>query len=260
MIKEILSLMKYQFADVARTKWIFIYALFFFLFVSALLKFGSDPSKTAASILNIVLMIVPMISILYASIYWYNSESFMSLLLTQPIRRSSVLLSNWLSVSLGLAGSFTLSTLAALIFNNSVDSSSLMVLLFGGVLTFIFVGLGLLISVTMSDRMKGVGLAFLVWLYFSVLHDAVVFTFMSFFRDYPIEIPSMFLMASNPIDLARVEILLTLDLSAMMGYTGKILQQTLSGASGFGLLTGTLALWIAFPVILGLRFFSKKNL
>jgi len=260
MTKEFFSLVKYQLANVVRAKWMLAYALFFFFFTNALLMFGGDSSKAAASILTITLLIVPMISILYATIYWYNSESFTSLLLTQPLRRSSLFLSNWLSISLGLSGSFAFSTILALLLNHSLDRSSLTVLISGGVLTFIFVALGLLTAVAIADRMKGVGVAFVLWLYFSILHDALVFAVVSVLKDYPIEIPTMFLMAINPIDLVRVQVLLTLDLAAMMGYTGKILQDILSGSWGLTLTMGALILWILLPLLVGLRVFFRKDL
>lgn len=260
MRKEFFSLVKYQLANVVRAKWMLAYALFFFFFTNALLMFGGDSSKAAASILTMTLLIVPMISILYAAIYWYNSESFTSLLLTQPLRRSSVFLSNWLSISLGLSVSFTLSTTLALLFNHSLNFDSSMVLISGNVLTFIFVGLGLLTAVAIADRMKGVGVAFSLWLYFSILHDALVFAVVSTLKDYPIEIPTMFLMASNPIDLVRVQVLLILDLAAMMGYTGKILQDILSGPGGLILTTVATLLWTLVPLLAGFRIFSRKDL
>lgn len=260
MMRELLLLIKYQLANVSRAKWLIAYALFFFVFVNALLMFGSDRSKATASVLSVILLIVPMISILYSSIYWYNSESFTSLLLTQPLRRSSVFLANWLAISVGLAGSFVSSTSAALLINHSFEKGSLVVLFFGCVLSFIFVGLGLLTSVCIADRMKGVGVTFLLWLYFSILHDALVFAMAASFREYPIEVPTMVLLASNPVDLARIQLLLALDLSAMMGYTGKILQQALSGYMGFALVSGALLLWVSLPVLLALRIFSRKDL
>jgi Cu-processing system permease protein len=107
--------------------------------------------------------------------------------------------------------------------------------------------------------MKGVGAAFLFWFYFAILHDVLVFIAVSTLRDYPVEVPAILLMISNPIDLTRVHTLLLLDLSAMMGYTGKILQGLLSSPLG-GALTGLAQLlWIALPVGAGLRVFSRRD-
>ena len=42
------------------------------------------------------------------------------------------------------------------------------------------------------------------------------------FADYPIERPMLGLMLANPVDLARVVLLLRFDVSALMGYTGAV--------------------------------------
>lgn len=260
MIRDFVLLLRYQLINVLRTKWIVAYGLFFFFFVWALLMFGSDSTKVTASVLSIVLLIVPIISLLYGTIAWYNSVPFVHLLLAQPIRRSHVLLSSWLAVALGLAGSFSVSVLGALLLNRSLDFSSLTVVFFGDALTLIFVGLGHLLGVGINDRMKGVGVAFLLWFYFAILHDALVFAVASGLRDHPIEIPTMLLMALNPVDLTRIQVLLTLDLSAMMGYTGKILQHFLSGPWGEVATAGCLLLWIWGPIMWALRSFARKDL
>lgn len=260
MTRDFLLLWRYQLINILRTKWIVAYGLFFFFFVCALLIFGGDTTKVTASVLSIVLLIVPIISILYGTVAWYNSISFVHLLLSQPIRRSHVLLSSWLAVGFGLAGSFSISVLAALLLNRALDISSLTVVLFGGALTLIFVGLGHLVAVGINDRMKGVGVAFLLWFYFAILHDALVFAVASGLRDRPIEIPTMILMALNPVDLTRIQVLLTLDLSAMMGYTGKILQHFLSSPWGQALTMTSLFLWILGPITWALRVFSRKDM
>lgn len=256
---QFFALFKFEFLNVIRAKWLIFYGLFFFGFTLALLQFNGDPSRAAASLLNIVLLIVPMISVLYASIYWYNSETFTSLLLTQPLRRTSLYFATWLAISVGLSAGFVVSCGTAFVASRVFDLGTVALLLFGGILSFIFVGIGLLVSVSFNDRMRGIGAAFIFWLYFAVFHDAVVFMVLSTLKDYPIEIPGMILMASNPIDLARVSLLLVMDLGAMMGYTGKILQQSLSSGLGFLLIGAALLIWIVIPTWLGLKRFSRKD-
>jgi len=259
-MRELLLLIKYQFFNVMRAKWLLFYGIFFFFFTNGLLMFGSEPSKTVASLLSIILFIVPLISILYAAIYWYNSESFHSVLLTQPIQRAQVYFSSWISISVGLVGSYLIGTFGALFFHLHFDFATLVVLFYGSLLSFIFVGLGLLISVLVQDRMKGIGLTFLIWLYFAIFHDLIVFAIAWSLKEYPIEVPSLILMLLNPVDLTRVEVLLNLDLSAMMGYTGKILQKVLSGYLGPILTIGALLLWTFLPTLLGIKVFSKRDL
>jgi Cu-processing system permease protein len=56
------------------------------------------------SLLNIILLVVPLVSIIFSTIYVYNSAEFIELLVSQPLRRTSI----WLSLFAGLATSLSL--------------------------------------------------------------------------------------------------------------------------------------------------------
>lgn len=259
-MSELLILTKYTLANVTRAKWLFGYSAALFVLVSGLLFFGGTEARVAGSLLTLVLFIVPMISIFYATFYWYHTEPYAKLLLTQPIRRSYVFIANWIAVSCGLSGTFLIGSGLALAIKQTLDSSTLTVLLFGALLSFIFSGIGLLNAVLIADRMKGLGSAFLLWFYFSILHDVLVFAAASIFSEYPIETPAIALMIINPIDLARVHILMKLDLGAMMGYTGRILQTLLSSSWSLALTGLAEIIWAFLPVTIGVRFFRKCDL
>jgi Cu-processing system permease protein len=66
-------------------------------------------------------------------------------------------------------------------------------------------------------------------------------------------------MLLNPIDLGRVLVLLDLDLSAMMGYTGAVFRRFFGGTLGAGVALGALALWVAAPLGLAARGFRRKD-
>src|SRR5438874_411606 len=89
-------------------------------------------------------------------------------------------------------------------------------------LFIIFVSIALLASVKTRDKAKGIGLAILLWFYFSIIFDGLVLFILFQFEDYPMEKPMLILTALNPIDLSRVLILLKMDISALMGYTGAV--------------------------------------
>lgn len=62
----------------------------------------------------------------------------------------------------------------------------------------------------------------------------------------------------NPIDLSRIMILLKLDISALMGYTGAVFQKFLGTALGMSLSLLTLALWAGLPVW-GIQWIAKQK-
>ncbi|MCM2278139.1 MAG: ABC transporter permease [Oligoflexia bacterium] len=259
-LQDFRKLIRYEAISVLRARWLGLYGVFFAAFTFALLRFGNDPARAAASLSSLVLLVVPMISILYASITWYAAEPFTALLLTQPMSRSAVWLARWASLSLALGGTYLAGTLAALAFEGALYSGTLLLLAVGVLLCLSFVAIGMAVSVCFADRMKGIGAAFALWMYFALVHDALVFAAIHAFQDYPIETPALVLMAINPIDLARVGLLLGLDLSAMLGYTGRILMKFLSGGAGPAITLGGLVVWTTFPFWLGLRRFEKRDL
>jgi Cu-processing system permease protein len=64
---------------------------------------------------------------------------------------------------------------------------------------------------------------------------------------------------ANPVDLARVLLLLRFDLAALMGYTGAVFQRLLGGWTGSRLAAAALTLWIVIPVACGQRMFQRKD-
>jgi Cu-processing system permease protein len=79
------------------------------------------------------------------------------------------------------------------------------------------------------------------------------------FGDRAIERPMLGLMIANPVDLARVLLLLQFDLSALMGYTGAVFQRFFSGARGTAIAASALAVWVVAPVLFGLRMFERRD-
>ncbi len=259
-MRETVIVFRYALSNVLRAKWLPLYGLFFLAFASAILRFTSDGDKAVAGLMGVVLLTVPMAAVLYGAISWYNSSSFVHLLLTQPVRRTSVLLASGAAVSIGLSGSFLVGAGLPLLSATARGPGTFLLLAVGVSLTFIFTAIGMLIAILNPERMRGIGLALTAWLYSALLHDAVVFFALSALREYPIEAPGMILMAANPIDLARVSLLLSLDLSAMMGYTGKALQRAISTPAGLALAIGVLQLWTVVPALLAIRRFRKADL
>jgi Cu-processing system permease protein len=92
-----------------------------------------------------------------------------------------------------------------------------------------------------------------------VLYDGLVLFVVAAFSDYPLETPMLVLTLLNPVDLARVLLLLTFDVAALMGYTGAVFERFFG--SGLGVLAALAALlgWTALPFVAGLRGFSRKD-
>ena len=213
--------------------------------------------------MNIALAIIPLISIVFGVMHYYNSREFIDLLLSQPVKRKDVFLGQYLGLAVSLSTGFFLGTLIPFLYYGLFVSSEIWnfgILLFTGILlTFIFVALAFFISLLNEDKIKGFGIAILIWLYLAVLYDGMVLLFFISFNDYPMETPAIVLTLLNPIDLSRVLILLKLDLSALMGYTGAVFNKFFGTTDGMLLSMLSMFLWL-FLLLLGIkRIVSRKD-
>jgi Cu-processing system permease protein len=253
------KIIKYVMTDILRNRIVLLYTGFLFISSFTMFSLEDNSSKGLLSLLNIILIIVPLVSIVFSTIYMYNSVEFIELLVSQPLRRKTI----WLSLFIGLAGSLSLSFLVGAgipIALYQLNSIGLMMVLMGVLLSIIFTAIAMLAAVKTRDKAKGIGAAILLWLYFSIIFDGLVLFLLFQFADYPLEKPMIGITAFNPVDLCRIMILLQMDVSAMMGYTGAIFR------TFFGTYTGTLfsmfvlILWIVMPVWFSVRNFNRKDL
>jgi Cu-processing system permease protein len=77
--------------------------------------------------------------------------------------------------------------------------------------------------------------------------------------DYPLEKPILVLSMLNPIDLARILVLLKFDISALMGYTGAVFNRFFGSNLGVLVSGGCLLLWVLIPLWRSVKLFSKKD-
>ena len=245
--------------DILKSKIVLAYT-----FILAILSWSSfaledNSAKGILTILNVILFTVPLVSILFATIYLYNSSEFIELLLSQPIKRRKIWISLFLGLSISMIIAFFVGAGIPLLVN-SPDSVGIIMLLNGCLITVIFTALAFLSSILTRDKAKGIGIAIMTWLFFALLFDGLVLFLLFQFQDYPIENAMVGITAFSPIDLARIQILLHLDVSAMMGYTGAIFKDFFGTAIGLFVSFLLLSLWVIIPFFISLRKFNKKDL
>ena len=253
------KIIKYVITDILRNRIVLVYTLFLLAASFSVFSLEDNSSKGLLSLLNIILIIVPLVSIIFSTIYVYNSAEFIELLVSQPLKRKSI----WLSLFAGLATSLSIAFfigagIPVLIYQANIIGFTMIIT--GIVLSIIFAAIALVATVKTRDKAKGIGAAIMLWLYFSLLFDAFVLFILFQFGDYPMEKPMIAVSALNPIDLSRILILLQLDVSAMMGYTGAVFKDFFGTYTGIIFSVGTLLLWIILPVWYSTKQFNSKDL
>ena len=253
----------YQLRDVIRSRWLIAYALFFLLATDALLRFGGADAKALLSLANIVLLVIPLVALVFGTMHVYNAREFTELLLAQPVGRRELFAGLYLGLAIPLSAAFALGIGIPVaihgVAGDALGASAATLIVIGVALTFVFTATAFCLAVRVQDKSRGLGAAIALWLSLAVLYDALVLLLVSAFADYPIERPLLGVMIANPVDLARVVLLLRFDVSALMGYTGAVFKNFFGGAGGLTVAAFALALWVAVPAWLGVRAFQRKD-
>jgi Cu-processing system permease protein len=250
---------KYIVYDILRSRVLIAYTLFLFVVSFALFYFEADSAKSIVSLLSVMLIIVPLISIIFSTTYFYNSYEFIEMLVAQPLSRNTILLGEFVGVSFSMIAAFMIG-IGIPVLMNAATSTGFVLLLSGIVLTLSFVSIAFLASVVMRDKAKGVGLSLMLWFYFAVIYDAIVLAILFSFSDYPLDKAVIGLTALNPIDIARIMVLMKLDISALMGFTGAVYKQFFGSGFGLAYTSAVMLVWIVVPLLFTIKVFKKKNL
>jgi len=134
-----------------------------------------------------------------------------------------------------------------------------LLILVGSFLNFIFVALAYNIALSTENKIKGFGYAILMWLFLAVIYDGLFMISLMLFNEYPLDNFSLIATMFNPIDLSRILILLKLDISALLGYTGAVFKYFFGTNKGFFLSFFVLCLWIVIPLFIMSRKLRKKD-
>lgn len=257
------KVMRYELRDVARSRWLSSYTLFFLLLTDVVLRFSGSTANALASLVTVVQIIIPLVNIVFGTMYLYNAREFTELLLAQPIDRRQLFGGIYLGLTLPLSAGFALGT--ALPFalhgvDDAMQRTTIALLIGTGVaLTFAFTGIAFLLALRIEDKAKALGAAIGIWLLTTVLYDGIVVLLIAMFADNPLERPLIALMLLNPVDLARVLLVLQLDVSALMGYTGAVFKSFFGHSVGITLALGVLLGWAVAPALAALRTFRRKD-
>lgn len=253
------KIIKYVLLDILRNRIVMSYGLLLLLVAVAVFQLEDNASKGILSLMNVTLIMVPLMSMVFSTIYIYNVSEFMELLVAQPIPRRQI----WLSVFAGLAMALSLAYLVGcgiplMLF--SPTRSGMLLMGIGMVISVLFIAIALWAAVRTRDKARGIGLALLLWLFFTLIYDGWILFLLFQFMDYPLEVPMIVSSLFNPIDLARILLLLQLDVSVLMGATSRIFKEFIGTQWGMTSALLALALWVVVPLWFSLRYFNRKDL
>ncbi len=253
------KVVKYVVYDILRNRFVISYTLLLLFTSLAFFGLGADGNKGVLSLLNIILLVVPLVGVVFTTIQFYNSYEFLELLSAQPISRKTIFFSQYWGISLSLCLAFVIGVgIPTYIYDGTGAGATL--ILCGLLLTLVFVSLAFFACTFTKDRAKGIGIALGLWFYFCLLYDGIALSLLMMFSDYPLDKASLVLTSLNPVDLARILILMKLDISALLGITGAVFKNFFTSDKGVFISVALLFFWIALPVWRAYYKFTKKDL
>lgn len=256
------QVLRYQTRDVLRSKWILGYGLFFLAITEALFYFGEGTGeRVLVSLVNLVLLLTPLVSVAFGTLYLYGAREFNELLLSQPVRRSTLFAGLYAGLAVPLSAAFVLGVGVPLVVHTGLSNGygAVALLATGVLLTLVFSALAFLVAVRLEERVHGMGVSVAVWLFAAVLYDGLVLLLTALFAHYPLEGTMIGLTLLNPIDLGRVLLLMQFDVAALMGYTGAVFERFFGSGIGIAVSAAALLAWAGLPFLWGLRLFGRKD-
>ena len=151
-------IIKIIFLDILKNRIILAYTLILAILSWSAFGLEDNSAKGLLTILNIILFTVPLVSILFATIYLYNSSEFIELLLSQPIKRKKIWLSLFIGLSLSMILAFFIGAGIPLLIN-APDSVGVMMLIIGFLITLVFVAFFFAMLFAIFSRVRRSGSA-----------------------------------------------------------------------------------------------------
>ena len=167
-----------QMRDGLRSRWVLGYGLLLALMTEGLLRFGGSGDRALLSLLNVVLILLPLVSLVFGTMYLYHARNFIELLLTQPISRRTLFGGLFGGVTVPLVLAYLVGVGAPFLWHGAVGGTvggSLVILLgIGVLLTVSCTAIAFYLATRYVERATGLGAALLVWIVLTVLYDGLL--------------------------------------------------------------------------------------
>src|SRR5262245_25207937 len=92
--------------DVSRRRWLIAYVLFYLVTTDLLFRFGGSGGSAVLGLANVVLGLVPLVSVVFGAMYLYHAREFIQMMLAQPVGRRALFAGLYGGLALPLAGAF----------------------------------------------------------------------------------------------------------------------------------------------------------
>ena len=258
-----------------RNRWTIIFAVVFCVLVVGVAAAGvltegfsgmQSLTRTSASLLNLVLYIVPLVALVMGTLSFTGDKGSAELLFSQPLSRAEIIIGKLLGVFLSLV----VSTLAGFAVAGGV------IVAVGGLeglgryaafvvlalaLALVFLCLAVLVATANRRKAKAFGTALFLWFFFVLFYDLLTLGASTFLRGEAANTLLFLSLFGNPVDMVRVATLIILENITIFGAAGAAMLRFLGGpALSIVLLSAGLLVWVSVPIVIAHRMMRHQDL
>lgn len=273
--KVLLTIARQELIISLRSRWIIGFAAVFAVLSLAISYFGTVTAgaaglqgfeRTAASLISLVLYLVPLLGLMLSTLGISRDRAANELLFAQPVSRAEILYGRLLglfaTMSAAMCAGFAVA--AAVIFaqlgsEGFLRFAGLVALSF--VLAAVFLSIGAVCGLLSESRTRAFGVSLFAWFFFVIFYDLAVIGLAFVFRERTANVFILLSLFGNPVDLARVSSLLTLSDASIFGAAGAALLKFLGGPGrSFAALAIALLAWMIAPLVVAARILRRIDL
>ena len=267
---------RYELVLAIRSRWLQLFAVVFAGLALAVASAGyilsggygvQDFSRTAVSLVQIVLLLVPLASLVFGGLALTPDRGAAELLYSQPVPRSVILVGRMLGLWLALAAAEVVGFgVAGLVVQTQAGLEGLwrygVLVLTAVAITGVFLAIAtLLASVNAGRRTRVLAAALVVWFLTVVMFDVVVLGVATMLRSGSASRLLMSATLISPVDAARTGALLAIEGTAAFGAASLALLRFTGGPGIAATLVGlSLAVWLVAPLWLAARALARADI
>jgi Cu-processing system permease protein len=225
-----------------------------------------DFYRTTVTMLNLVLIIVPVVALVAGGQSLCGDPGYFEFLASQPLGRTDILLGKVLGLFAALAVMTVLGFgLGGLIIALKTQSGGIWkYFIFVGVsltLGLVFVALAALLSIMAHRRPMAIVTGLIIWLFFLFIYDLIVLSASYYVDEAYLRTMLYFSLLGNPIDIARVVVLMSVGGEAALGAAGAGLLRMFGGGVTSAIsAAGLFIIWILVPLTAAALMFRRQDM
>ena len=257
-----------------RNRWTVIFAIVFGALVASLAYVGmmvegfsgmQGFTRTSASILNLVLYIVPLVSLTMGTLSFTGDKGSTELLFSQPVQPSEIVVGK----ILGLFGSIALSMISGFVIAGGIIAaqstseglaSYVLFVMLSLSLSLVFLSLALLVSTLARRKAKAFGVSLFLWFFFVLFYDLLAIGITLLFKGSSANLFLFLSLFGNPVDLVRVASLIIFDNVTIFGPAGAAVLRFFGGPFlSILLLIAAILVWVIAPLVFSARLMKRQD-